>query len=323
MVLVCAHFGSTGQVAVDGAGSTWTNRGNVAVGSAGAGTLAITSGGIVSSRSGVIGHRIGSTGQVTVDGAGSTWINSKNVYVGHQGAGTLAITSGGAVSSVLGLIGRSSDFNGRRSGSTGQVTVDGVGSTWTNRGDLFVGFGGTGTLKIAGGGAVRSGNTGYVGYEPGSTGRVTVSGAGSTWTNSSELYVGYEGAGTLNITAGGVVSVEGTLAIDPYTNGNSFINMATGGELALAGNAVSSILEFLDLVEEGDAIRYWDVTLPGWAPITAATENVDYTLEYLTSGDLAGYTKLTVFTPIPEPTTWILWVLFLVAMMCQHRMVRA
>ena len=35
---------------------------------------------------------------------------------------------------------------------------------------------------------------------------VTVSGTGSTWTNSSALYVGYSGSGTLNITDGGAVS---------------------------------------------------------------------------------------------------------------------
>ena len=33
-------------------------------------------------------------------------------------------------------------------GSTGTVTVDGVGSSWTNSGDLSVGNSGTGTLTI-------------------------------------------------------------------------------------------------------------------------------------------------------------------------------
>ena len=48
-----------------------------------------------------------------------------------------------------------------------------------------------------------------------------------------------------------------------------------------------------------DAIRYWDDSVSDWADITGATYGEDYTLSYLTAGDLAGYTVLTV----PEPAT--------------------
>lgn len=79
--------------------------------------------------------------------------------------------------------------------------------------------------------------------------------------------------------------------------------MATYRMLALKGEADGSVLDFLDLVEGTDAIGYWDTSLPGSAPITTATEGIDYTLDYLTEGDLDGYTALTVFTPVPKPTT--------------------
>ena len=74
-------------------------------------------------------------------------------------------------------------YIGCTSGSTGTVTVDGTGSTWTNSGDLYVGYYGNGTLNITGGGAVSNTN-GYIGYNSGSTGTVTVDGTGSKWTNS-------------------------------------------------------------------------------------------------------------------------------------------
>ena len=77
---------------------------------------------------------------------------------------------------------------------------------------------------------------------------------------------------------------------------DSFLNMVTGGKLALAGNADASLADFLDLIEGTDAIRYWDTTVHDWADITGATPGTDYTLEYLTTGDLAGYTLLTVGT---------------------------
>ena len=41
---------------------------------------------------------------------------------------------------------------------------------------------------------------GYMAYNSGSTGVVTVDGAGSAWT-SSNLYVGYYGNGTLDVVA--------------------------------------------------------------------------------------------------------------------------
>ena len=63
---------------VDGAGSTWTNAGDLYVGAAGGGTLTILNGGAVSNGSGVLGNHAARTGAATVDGAGSTWTNTAN-----------------------------------------------------------------------------------------------------------------------------------------------------------------------------------------------------------------------------------------------------
>ena len=61
------------------------------------------------------------------------------------------------------------------------------------------------------------------------------------------------------------------------------------------GDADDSLGQFFDLINGTDAIRYWDDAVMDWAPLTSAVNGVDYTLEYLTSGDLSGYTRLTVF----------------------------
>jgi T5SS/PEP-CTERM-associated repeat protein/autotransporter-associated beta strand protein len=228
-----------------------------------------------------------------------TWILSgTNSYSGDTivDGGQLEITGGGSVTdSSRGYIGLST-------GSTGAVTVSGTGSagnpsTW-NSGQLNVGAEGDGTLNITDGGLVTNSN-GYIGEFTGSTGAVTVSGTDSagnpsTWTNSGQLRVGNSGNGTLDITDGGLVSVGDQLTIEGV-DGDSFLNMATGGMLALyGGNADDSLSQFLDLVLGTKAIRYWDSSLADWAPITVATPGEDYTLEYLTTGDLAGYTLLTV-----------------------------
>ena len=146
------------------------------VGVSATGALTIQSGGTVSNTLGIIGDNAGSTGTVIVDGAGSTWTNSNSLDIGSDGNGTLTIRNGGAVSSRQRLssatIRRDRRGNGRRrrldldhqrisisagtakrhaehqqrrhgeqrlrlyrlaaTGSTGTVTVDGAGSTWTN-----------------------------------------------------------------------------------------------------------------------------------------------------------------------------------------------
>ena len=215
---------SSGVVTVDGAGSTWTNSGELFIGVDGyhdysSGTLNITNGGTVSNSTGHIGFENESTGTcvVTVDGTNSTWTNDGNLYISYQGNNTLNITNGGTVSNDIGYIGRYSDSPSVSAillDSAIVVNVDGEGSTWTNSGDLYVGYYsgnphvshcGDGTLNITNGGTV-SNSSSYIGYYSDSTGKVTVDGAGSTWTNSESLRIGYYGAGTLNITNAATVS---------------------------------------------------------------------------------------------------------------------
>lgn len=223
----------------------------------------------------------------------SAWDLSTAGYIGKTGNGTMGITGGDAVSNGYGYIG----FN---SGSTGEVTVDGANSTWTDNGELIIGYSGNGTLNITGGSAVSNNSWGYIGFNSGSTGKVTVDGVNSTWANNSSLRVGDHGSGTLEISNGGLVSVAGLLTIDYHGNGDDFINMSTGGMLALHGDGDDSIVDFLGLAQGTGAIRYWDSSIARWADITGATYGLDYTLEYLTVGELAGYTMLTVGT-VPEP----------------------
>jgi len=294
--------GSTGRVTVDGTGSTWTHSSDLYVGDSGDGALAITNGGTVSNAYGIVGFGLltpgpGSAGTVTVDGAGSTWINRIDLWVGHSGSGTLSITGGATVSNTSGYVGRQPE-------STGTVLVDGPGSTWSSSNYLYIGESGSGTLFITSGGNVSC-KRGYIGYKSTLRGKVAVDGPGSAWTNSDSLYVGGSGSATLSITHGGLVSVGTTLTIDRDLDGNAFVNMATGGMLAIWGDADESLSDFLDLIVGTDAIRYWDDGTADWASLTGATLGEDYTLRYLSDGDLAGYTLLTVGT-IPEPGPCVL-----------------
>ncbi|HEX7848794.1 MAG TPA: autotransporter-associated beta strand repeat-containing protein [Sphingomonas sp.] len=202
------------------------------------GAVAIRNGGNVTNAAGEIAKDAGTTGTVTVDGAGSVWKNGSGVLVGigANSNGTLNIINGGKILQTGGdgIVGY---------GATGTATVDGVGSTWNNSSVTSatkVGWGGgNGTLSITNGGSV-SDTFGEIGDS--GTGTVTVDGAGSTWTNSSNLNVGAYGSGTLNITNGGSVSsataivgngsgADGTVTIDSagsWTN-NGVLKLGQGG----------------------------------------------------------------------------------------------
>lgn len=78
-------------------------------------------------------------------------------------------------------------------------------------------FQGIAALTVSGGGALQSAHTILAGTAGGS-GTLTVTGAGTTWTNSGHVFVGGTsaaagGTGTLNVTAGASASVGGTLTL--------------------------------------------------------------------------------------------------------------
>jgi T5SS/PEP-CTERM-associated repeat protein len=269
------------HLAIDGQGA-------IGAGRQGSGSITIAGGVAVLSTDGYVGYESGSTGGVTVDGAGSAWINSNDLYVGHEGNGAMNITDGGLASGTNGYI-------GFMPGKTGAVTVDGTGSSWTNTGDLEIGYHGEGTLDITDGGYVIS-QMGNIGHVAGSLGLATVDGDGSAWGNSGDISVGRYGVGRLVITNRGQVSVGGTLTIDYDGGGSSFLDMSTGGTLALYGQGSDSLADLYGLVAGADSIRYWQGSVSDWSPLSGAIYGIDYSLDYKATGDMAGYTVLTVDT---------------------------
>jgi T5SS/PEP-CTERM-associated repeat protein len=200
-----AAITSTGEVQPSNP-ATWGRYTTIGiVGGSGYGAMTIDSGSDVSSGSVYFGLSSGPSyygvGVGTITGTGST-LDSGIVFVGYGAYGSLNITAGGAVSDARGYIGHDAS-------STGNVTVSGSNSVWTNTLDFVVGVSGKATLDITNGGQVL--NTSHsevsdIGYFAGSSGMATVAGVGSTWAVSGNLNVGRFGEGTLNITDGGVVS---------------------------------------------------------------------------------------------------------------------
>ncbi len=208
--------------------------------------LTIQSGGTLADSFGTIGNLPGGVGMVTVTGVGSSWSNAGSVVVGGLGTGTLIIEDGGTaqdgVSSGGGSIGLSV-------GSLGTVIVTGPGSIWINGsgGGLNVGSFGTGSLTIANGGKVIDITplVTNVGNGAGSQGTVTVTGAGSLWSDIAGFRIGNSGTGTLTIADGGnVIAPIVTIAANASSVGTLNIGAGPGNPAAAPGTLSSPSVAF-------------------------------------------------------------------------------
>lgn len=227
------------------------------------------------------------------------WDSSTDVRIGDIGGGTLVADQGAQLAAGRAEVGYGP-------AATGSATVAGAGSLWTVDGTLLLGDDGTGSLRIEAGGRVSSA-AGWIADGASAVGEAIVTGSGSRWDVAGTLEVGNRGSGRLTISHGALVTVGGQLMIDEASSRiDSYVDMAAGGMLAIAGYADSrSIVEFLYLVGGTDAIRYWDAVAGTWAPITDATYGADYSIDYFDAGELAGYSLLTVGT-VPEPAAVML-----------------
>ena len=250
----------TNSVSVKGAGSTLVIRGGLTLGefqigrggsfTHDSGSLDITSGGHVlqdSNSVDVVGQEGSSTGSITVSGEGSLLDTGvASLIVGDDGIGSVAIKSGGEI--------RSSSASGQAVTvghySNGSVSIDGAGSDWTATGEFTVGYYGTGTVHVMAGASLETGSSdsavGFVlGEQAGGSGAATITGAGSTLTNSGEFIIGGAGTGSLTIADGGDVTTRGSADLGNGTiqlDGGTFdaagtLTLATGQSLSGHGTA--------------------------------------------------------------------------------------
>jgi outer membrane autotransporter protein len=242
-----------------GTASTWTSLSSVVIGveDGSNGTLTILNAGMAQSDSGTIGSNTGSVGSVLVSGLGSTWDLSANrgFIIGESGRGTLRIDDGGAVHSGQGIL-------GWVAGSDGSAIVSGRTTVWDPFNNIYVGFEGTGDLRVLDGASVRTVGSSapgaaasiYIGNQAGGVGTVTVSSTTadiSTLTASDRIEIGSAGTGTLNISKGGLAvatsdtwltvgsTATGTLNLTGDASGRGVLE--TGSVIKGAGNATFNL----------------------------------------------------------------------------------
>ena len=189
---------------VEGGSSVWDISGILYVGKDGSvNTLRIRQGGTVYSDSGFLGNGINSTGNaVLLSDANSAWILESVLKVGNKGGtNRLEILNGAKVLNSQATVGQGVASKGN------EVLVSGVGSSWANRTNLFVGYYGSENSLVVSNGANVSAKTVFVGVKKGANeNRVVVDGTGSLLFATNDFRVGSAGSSNqLMIVNGGRV----------------------------------------------------------------------------------------------------------------------
>ena len=174
---------------------------------------------------------MGTIGFLQVFGGDVTFLNQVSstqhrlAITGSGGGGAysdFSITGATTSLTIRGL--HLTSFGGAEIINGASLTLDGshsAGAMLTVVG--AIGLDVSGTLDVHSGGVI-SNTTAYVGRS-GSAGTATVSGIGSQWNNSSELWIGVDGGnGSLNVEAGGVVTnSRGLLGVGSSSNGTATV----------------------------------------------------------------------------------------------------
>jgi T5SS/PEP-CTERM-associated repeat protein len=172
----------------------------------------------------------GSYNSAIVTGSNALWTNSGDITLGASSGSSgnsLVISNGGKVYGANLWIG-----DGYSNQSNNSVLITGEGSEFIAADYVDVGYYGAGpnhSLVVSNGGLLVS-STGIVGEWGGATNNfVTLTGAGSTWSNSGTITIGDAGIGTVNIASGGTL-ISSNISIAANNDSTGILNVGTYGD---------------------------------------------------------------------------------------------
>ncbi|MDX2081353.1 MAG: autotransporter domain-containing protein [Terrimicrobiaceae bacterium] len=173
---------------------------------------------------------LGGNGSLTKSGNGTLTMTGNNTYSGNTtvGDGTLRLNGGGAATGNIVSVGNVPD-------QTGQLQIEG-GSTLKNDLSLIGTFGGTGIALVSGNGSQWTNSQQlYVGES--GNGSLTVENQGLVEAN--QIFLGYGESGVLNVKgAGSKVSSPLVVQLGQFSTGT--LTVEDGGEFAALGIQIGS-----------------------------------------------------------------------------------
>jgi T5SS/PEP-CTERM-associated repeat protein len=194
-----------------------------------------------------LGTAVDSSGFLTVATGGQIGSAAvrPNIFVGLVGNGTLTVQNDAKVFTNVFILASNPGATATVNLNGPQARIDAVNQTAT------IGDDGTATMTVSNGADFVSTSSGIIAANSGSTGTLTITGAGSRWAQGLGLTVGGAGVGTLNVQSGGTVtgpgatigSVAGGFGTATITGNNStwaLIGSATVGSNGEGTLTVSS-----------------------------------------------------------------------------------
>lgn len=253
----------SGQVTVDGYGSSWRNQGTITLGaqSDASGLVVVRDGAKVSTHDIVVGSRgIQACGQVIVEGYDATLTSTGDAIIGRSECdGELELKDGGSFFS--------NNVYLTSGGETGaRVLVTGYATKWVSTGEFIVGKADRAILTIGYQAKLSTVNAQIASGQrfSGRWGQVSISGFGATWNNQGVLRIGYVSGGALTPGSGELtIGTYGTLKTDSTEIrsefGTAFIHV-DGFRASWRNGGDVSILGFLPaepslLVDNGGRVR--------------------------------------------------------------------
>ena len=202
-------------------------------------SMIVTNGGIFNASQVTVASALSATNNsLQVTGSNSSLKSTGDLYVGYLGNNNRMLISGGA-RVTKGQVNAGGVIGFGTNASNNTVLVTGVGSRWSNSGNLLVGASGSAnaltvaagaslvsTSAIIGSNAIANNNTTYI------TGTDTSGAISSSWSNAGSLTVGLGGNyNTLTLDGGAVVTAS-SVSIGSVTNANhNTVNVSGTGTL--------------------------------------------------------------------------------------------
>jgi T5SS/PEP-CTERM-associated repeat protein len=248
----------SGNLTIEGAGSTMSiGGGGLNDGFSGKGSITVKSGGnltVTFPDVGIsMGASTGGSGTLTIDAASLT--DDGEIFVGGVGKGTYLQEAGGTASfgaSVNPSVAPAVAL-GVNTGSSGTATITGAGTQLTSIGQIDIGLSGKGVFAVKDGAAVTSGDSsgntsaGFaLGLYTGGNGSLTVSGAGSTLTNTGLFVIASDGTASVTISGGGKIST--SIAADLGVDGAD-LGAAKGSSGKLTLSTASNFTDLSNLID--------------------------------------------------------------------------
>ena len=245
-----------------------------------------------------IGKESNGRGRITLTDFGTTLIAENELIIGEEGEGELRLINGSRVGVGIynidptiakyeggtTIIGQMRDTSGANQFlSQGLVSIDGYGTLFETE-DLMVADEGLGTVQISGKGKLSTVNT-TLGEESGATGRLTLTGLYTQWTNTEDLIIGNNGTGLVEVNdfailVSDTITVGSTSFVD--LKGGKIISNSTlsnGGVIRGHGTIESD----LTIANNGELRNYGETGVynPGESMLVTGTVSNNGTIQSL------------------------------------------